>query len=189
MRDARRQAGFTLTEMMIVVAIIAVLSTLVIVYIKPRTTPIDVATRVSDMVHEASRLAVSQGVVRADVVANYGSKARTRIVATAGPNPTFSLQLLIENASPANTGVWNTVQVYTVPSKVIADSWSPDNKSYVLAAKSSDFTTWTFLCYPNGSCDGRSIFFQSTVTSGLDYQARLGILPLGTATLIRKDWN
>lgn len=79
----RRQAGFTLTELLVVVSIIGVLATLAIVYMRPHVRTIDMATRFGDLIREASRRAVALGPVRADVALARGNRARTEITVDA----------------------------------------------------------------------------------------------------------
>ncbi|MDB4959441.1 MAG: hypothetical protein JWO36_7010 [Myxococcales bacterium] len=187
------EAGFTLTEMMVVVAIMSILSTLAIVYLKPKTKPLDVANRFADLVREGSREAVAYGTVRSNVATNLASKRRTRIrgAGAVGSSPTFTLERLVEDSpATANTGTWVVMQTYQVPSQVVGDSYAGTVGAYASVTKTTTWTTFTISCYPNGSCDAASLFFKSaSAASGTpDYSARVSVLPLGTATYIRNDW-
>ena len=190
---ARYQRGFTLTEMMIVVAIIAVLSTLAIVYLKPRTTPGDVCNTFGDLVRRASRQAITWGPVRSDVATALGSKRRVRIVGSGLPSssPLFTLQKLTEDTG-SPTAVWEVVQTYQVPSKVFGDSfaYAVGDHATLTAQLQNNWGNFEMSCYPDGTCTPATLFFQSTTgnANSLDFQARVSILPLGTATLIRKYW-
>ncbi len=185
--------GFTLTEVMVVVAIIGILTGLAIVYLKPKVKSIDVANRVGDLVREANRRAVALGPVRADVALVLGSKARTRLSAVAGAQPTFILERLVEDALPATTANWVEIQRYTVDRAVVGDSWNVGVGSRVALATglSSNFGGFLMYCYPSGTCDARSMFFQAAQTGGpsYDYQARISVMPIGGAIMTRKDWN
>src|SRR5256885_18760 len=113
----RREAGFTLTEMMIVVSIIGVLVTMAIVYMRGHVRPIDVANRIGDLAREASRRAVALGPVRANVAVVFG-RSRTKITAAATTNAgvhtvTFTLWRLQEDPNPTvAAGTWVAVEQY-----------------------------------------------------------------------------
>jgi prepilin-type N-terminal cleavage/methylation domain-containing protein len=185
----RRQAGFTLTEMMVVVTIIGILVTMAIVYMRGRVRPIDVANRVGDLVLEASRRAVALGPVRPNVAVALGSKARTQISADAtvrtvpGSSPainfttvTFTLWRLQEDLPvTATTGQWIAIDHYTTDSNVDVESWAPGVVSHGSAGRTSDWTRWVFpgpgnpppipplQCRPNGTCDANSFFFKAVL--------------------------
>jgi prepilin-type N-terminal cleavage/methylation domain-containing protein len=179
-RRPRRQAGFTLTEMLVVVAIVGILVTLAVVYLQPRVRPIDVANRVGELVREASRRAVALGPVRSDVAVALGTKSRTQITATAAAvtstapaatytTVTFTLWRLQEDPLPANTATWVAVQAYTTDSRTDVKAWASFAVSYTSAAV-TDWASWSLTalptgsvlqCKPDGTCNSVTIFFQS----------------------------
>jgi prepilin-type N-terminal cleavage/methylation domain-containing protein len=194
-KGARR--GFTLIEIMVVVAIIGALIGALYANLKVSPQVIDVANRVGDIAHEANREAVAFGNVRADVVTNLGSKARTRLVAYGTTDITFELQRLQEHVGDSGAD-WIVVTSYTTNAAWTTCSyWAPSVGSYATVSGVAS-STWgassaspTFItpCYPDGTCDGRTLFFQAVHPDGLDDKARLSIMPLGGSTYTRKDWN
>lgn len=185
--------GFTLVEVMIVVAILGVLVTLAVVFMRPRTTPHDAAHRFAGIVQEASRRAVKAGMVRPQVTVALGFRQRTRLTATAsGSTVTFALEELFEDPAPSTSANWVTVQQQTVPARVVAHSYAMGVGSYatVSPAPTASWSTFTLNCFPNGTCDAATVFFEAAPgVGGAGRQARVSVMPLGTATYVRPDWN
>jgi len=183
--------GFTLAELMMTIAIVGVLVSMAIVYIKPQIRAIDVANRIGDLVREANRRAIALGPVRAAVALNIGTKARTRIRGlNRGRQPTFVLERLQEDPAPAPTAAWVAVLQYTVPRQVIAESWAEGVGGHEALRLSTNWVQLEVKCYPDGTCDPHTLFFDTTTPgASSDRWARLSIMPIGGAIMTRRDWN
>ena len=185
-----RAAGFTLTELMIVVALVGVLTTLGIYLMRAKPRASDVASQLSSKIAEASRKAVATGAVRSDVATALASTARTRaVISVAARGGTIALERLEEDPAPADTASWVTLSVETLhPSitisgyKASADltggATAPD---VALAAGAS----LEVRCYPDGRCDGMTIYLAS---DGGRRKARVVVMPLGGSPATFATW-
>jgi prepilin-type N-terminal cleavage/methylation domain-containing protein len=187
--SGRPPRGFTLIELMMAVAIVGVLVSMAIVYVKPQVKPIDVATRVGELVREANRRAVALGPLRARVASGMGTKARTRVRGiTSGRQPTLVLERFQEVS--ADSAEWIAVLQYTVPRQVAAESWAEGVGSHEALPRSSEWTGFEARCYPDGACDPRTLFFEASDPGAeSERYARMSILPIGGAIMTRRDWN
>ena len=179
----KRQRGFTLVEMMIVVAILALLTTMAAVVMRGETRAIDAASRFAGLIQESSRHAVQRGY-SSTLATSEGSKRRTRI--RAGGTP---LVFVIEELMPGTPATWDTVETWQVPRGVTADGFALAVGGQSSVTMQTDWDDLAASCYPDGTCDALTVFFSSTSGVATERQARVSVLPLGAATHVRTDWN
>ena len=189
-RRLRPEAGFTLTEMMIVVVIIGILSTMSFMFLNPKLDPDDLASQASTMAREAARRAATGGPVRNDVATALGTTARSRLhVSAASPLRTITVEVLQEDPLPSTSASWVQVLSFTVPVDVDLVGWRPtadlnggSGPSVTLGAADEV----EILCYPDARCDAATLYFQAHDPP--HEQARTVLMPLGGSPALYRSW-
>ncbi len=180
-----RRGGFTLVELMVVVAIIGVLVVMSYSLLSGQPRALDVAEQISAKISEASRKAVAGGAVRANVAQNVGITARTRVILELGSPTVVSTERLVENQPATSTSAsWVEFNRIALPRAIRVVGWR--EAPTLSSTAGAEFTTDpTIYCEPDGRCTGRIIYLQSA--DGRT-KARVVVLPLGGTPITFDGW-
>lgn len=185
----RRSRGFTLTELMITLAIVGVLSFVAMTLLRSNPQPADIASQVSNKLAETSRKAVAGGGVRSEVVTALGSRARTRAVFTptsAGLN--ITIDRLEEDPPPATSANWIELSSTTLHPSVRLAGYTASailTSGGTPAVTVANGTSFEMTCNPDGTCSGITIYLDAA--KGVR-KARVVVLPLGGTPMTFDRW-
>ena len=187
----RGQSGFTLVELLVVVVIVGVMVATATVALNPDPGVSDRAKRISNLVRTASRRAVADGPVRANVAAA-SSAARTRVIVTTdGDVQSLVVQRKVENPDETSSSfTWEDpplavvslgANVELVGVNFDADAGSGETSPPAIG------TDYELECFPNGTCDAQTLYLAERDAARTD-ALRVIVFPLNGTPAIFDGW-
>ncbi len=185
----RRAAGFTMIELMVVVAILGVTAAFVLRGFKANPVGAD-ARRIATSMATAYRTALAGGPVRADVAsASGGTRARAMLeIDASGPAYQVTVWRLTEDDPPATGFTWNAVDVASLSTDTevfrVADGATIGLSTTEITAGGLPVSKFY---YPSGMADPFTVYLRHRHDTSADRYRVVG-LPLSPAPQVFKDW-
>lgn len=181
-----RELGFTLTELMVVVAIIAVLAAIFAPSPGSSTDVPATSRQIAGAIGEAARIAVARGSLDPSVVASEGSSERTRV--SISQTPPHAMLVEVRREVSATTSVWETVSQATLPRdfRIVGDDTaariSPGNIPVALTG------IVQIDCAANGRCRATTLYVARGSASSPRSPYRVVVMPLAASPQVLKGW-
>ncbi len=185
--------GFTLVELMVVVAILGILGAAAVVYTKTDKVG-ESARTINAIAQEARRHAVAGGAIRPDVATALGpavGRARLEFI-VVGAYSEVRLWDLVEDPLPAHTAQWRLASQATLPIEV--QIYGVANVANTLPGGALPGAiggaSVSKMFYTNGSCDGFTVFLRKKNAAATDTPNtfRVFAMPLSGNAETVKGW-
>jgi type II secretory pathway pseudopilin PulG len=184
------EGGFSLAELMVIVAIVGILSSLAVVTLRRIEDPGHGAIRLSNALRQCERMAIARGPVRSDVALALGSTARARLVVqpvAGSAAQDVTVELLEEEDEPSSAASWGTVSRFRFSGRIRVAGFR--RSSELTAGLGPDETVSGELaleCLPTGSTEPMTYYIDHDGSES--ERVRVVMLPLRGEPVTMDGW-